>query len=145
MLQKAPNATFRRRPAQPVTAVLPLNVLLLDRMPLFLEALSLRVARDTDLRLVGVAGPAGASALLRDRLSVDVLVIDCTFEVLSLVVGGLTNTQIAHRLSISPRTVAKHVEHTLAKLGVAGRTEAAARATRQGLVLVRAPGALPTR
>lgn len=56
-------------------------------------------------------------------------------EVLTHVARGLTNLQIAHRLAISPKTVAKHVEHTLAKLGAASRTEAAVRATRVGLLL----------
>jgi DNA-binding CsgD family transcriptional regulator len=56
-------------------------------------------------------------------------------EVLTLVAAGWTNMQIAHRLSIAPGTVAKHVEHLLAKLGVAGRTEAAVHATRAGLLL----------
>ena len=61
-------------------------------------------------------------------------------EVLTLVAGGHTNVQIAHRLSIAPRTVAKHVEHLLAKLGAASRTEAAVRATRSGLLLHTAYG-----
>jgi DNA-binding CsgD family transcriptional regulator len=56
-------------------------------------------------------------------------------EVLTLVARGITNLQIARRLSISPKTVAKHVEHTLAKLGAGSRTEAAVRATRVGLLL----------
>jgi DNA-binding CsgD family transcriptional regulator len=66
-------------------------------------------------------------------------------EVLTLVAGGLTNLQIGRRLAISPKTVAKHVEHTLAKLGAAGRTEAAVRATRVGLVLLSTERPLPPR
>lgn len=57
-------------------------------------------------------------------------------EVLTLLADGLTNLQIGRRLGISPKTVAKHVEHTLGKLGAASRTEAAVRATRVGLVLL---------
>ncbi|MGW7250210.1 response regulator transcription factor [Streptomyces decoyicus] len=45
--------------------------------------------------------------------------------VLALLARGLTNQQIAHRLSISPRTVDKHLEHAYAKLRVGGRVEAA--------------------
>jgi DNA-binding CsgD family transcriptional regulator len=56
-------------------------------------------------------------------------------EVLTLLAGGHTNAQIGRRLSISPKTVAKHVEHTLGKMGAASRTEAAVRATRVGLLL----------
>lgn len=67
------------------------------------------------------------------------------FEVLTLIAGGHTNMQIANRLTISPKTVAKHVEHMLAKLGAAGRTEAAVRAVRLGLVLLSATHPLPPR
>ncbi len=48
------------------------------------------------------------------------------FEVARLIAQGLTNAQIAAELSVSPRTVSAHVEHILAKLGVARRTEVAA-------------------
>jgi DNA-binding CsgD family transcriptional regulator len=45
--------------------------------------------------------------------------------VVGLLAHGLTNEQIAHRLSISPRTVDKHLEHAYPKLRVGGRVEAA--------------------
>lgn len=54
-------------------------------------------------------------------------------EVLSLMIEGLNNTQIAERLVISPSTIKTHVSHILAKLGVASRTEAVALALRHGL------------
>jgi len=41
-------------------------------------------------------------------------------------VAGLTNAQIAAELVLSPKTVSAHVEHILAKLGVARRAEIAA-------------------
>ncbi|HEX3791505.1 MAG TPA: LuxR C-terminal-related transcriptional regulator [Pseudonocardiaceae bacterium] len=66
-------------------------------------------------------------------------------EVLTLIVGGFTNVQIAHRLLIAPKTVAKHIEHVLGKLGVRSRTEAAVRATRIGLVLLTPSQPLPPR
>jgi DNA-binding CsgD family transcriptional regulator/predicted RecB family endonuclease len=47
------------------------------------------------------------------------------YEVARLIAGGLTNAQIAAELSVSPRTVGAHVEHVLAKLGAARRTEIA--------------------
>jgi DNA-binding CsgD family transcriptional regulator len=46
-------------------------------------------------------------------------------EVLVLVAGGKTNLQIAERLSLSPRTVQKHLEHIYDKVGVRSRTAAA--------------------
>jgi DNA-binding CsgD family transcriptional regulator len=51
------------------------------------------------------------------------------FEVARLVADGLTNGQIAAELALSPKTVSAHVEHILAKLGVARRAEIAAWAT----------------
>lgn len=47
------------------------------------------------------------------------------YEVARLIAGGLTNGEIATQLSVSPRTVSAHVEHVLAKLGAARRTEIA--------------------
>jgi len=46
-------------------------------------------------------------------------------DVLVLVADGKTNLQIAHRLSLSSRTVQKHLEHVYDKLGVRTRTAAA--------------------
>ncbi len=55
-------------------------------------------------------------------------------DVLSLMIEGLNNTQIAGRLTVSPSTVKSHVSNILSKLGVASRTEAVALALRQKLV-----------
>ena len=51
-------------------------------------------------------------------------------DVLRLVAEGRTNRQIAEELFISPKTASVHVSNILAKLGVSGRTEAAALAHR---------------
>ena len=55
-------------------------------------------------------------------------------DVLRLLVAGRSNPQIAEALFISPRTATTHVSNILAKLGVESRTEAAARAIRDGLL-----------
>ena len=55
-------------------------------------------------------------------------------EVLALVAAGLSNKQIARRLDISPNTVKTHTRNLFAKLNVARRTEAVARARALGLV-----------
>jgi len=55
-------------------------------------------------------------------------------EVLHLVAAGKSNRQIAGELFISLRTVAYHVGNILNKTSSANRAEAAAYATRQGLV-----------
>ncbi len=54
-------------------------------------------------------------------------------EVLTLMIEGLNNTQIAGRLVVSPSTIKTHVSHILSKLGVASRSEAVALALRSGL------------
>ncbi|MBI1879978.1 MAG: protein kinase [Chloroflexi bacterium] len=55
-------------------------------------------------------------------------------EVLRLLVEGLSNKQMARRLSLSPRTVNFHLDNIYSKLGVRSRTEAAIYAVRQGLL-----------
>lgn len=44
-------------------------------------------------------------------------------EILDLLLGNLSNKEIASRLHISSRTVKFHVSHLLAKFGVRGRTD----------------------
>jgi DNA-binding NarL/FixJ family response regulator len=73
-------------------------------------------------------GPAARTAAY--RLTVREL------EVLQLVAAGRSNREIAGRLFISEKTVGVHISHVLAKLGVTSRTEAAALAHRDGLVVI---------
>ncbi|MGH9153574.1 MAG: helix-turn-helix domain-containing protein, partial [Acidimicrobiales bacterium] len=54
-------------------------------------------------------------------------------EVLEVLATGLTDREIAERLSISPHTVHRHVSNILAKLGLPSRSAAAAYAARRGL------------
>jgi NarL family two-component system response regulator LiaR len=55
-------------------------------------------------------------------------------DVLSLMVEGLSNMQIAGRLVVSPSTVKSHVSNILSKLSVASRTEAVTLALRNHIV-----------
>jgi LuxR family maltose regulon positive regulatory protein len=55
-------------------------------------------------------------------------------EVLALLAEGAANQGIADQLVVTLDTVKKHVTHVLAKLGVANRTEAVARARQIGLI-----------
>jgi ATP/maltotriose-dependent transcriptional regulator MalT len=56
-------------------------------------------------------------------------------EVLQLIALGQSNQQIAEELFLSVRTVERHINHIFAKAGVRSRTQAAAFALREGVVL----------
>jgi non-specific serine/threonine protein kinase len=66
------------------------------------------------------ATPSTNAVLHRRSLS------DRELEVAALAAAGLSNRAIADRLFLSPRTVEKHVEHVMDKLGVGSRAEIAA-------------------
>ncbi len=55
-------------------------------------------------------------------------------DVLALMIEGLSNTQIAGRLTVSPSTIKSHVSNILSKLGVASRTEAVTLALRNHII-----------
>jgi DNA-binding NarL/FixJ family response regulator len=55
-------------------------------------------------------------------------------EILELLAAGSTQAEIASALVISPKTVATHIQHLLAKLGVHSRAQAVGAAYRLGLV-----------
>jgi two-component system nitrate/nitrite response regulator NarL len=52
-------------------------------------------------------------------------------EILRLLACGMDHTEIAHDLVITPKTVEKHIEHILLKLGVHSRAQAIALALQQ--------------
>jgi DNA-binding NarL/FixJ family response regulator len=55
---------------------------------------------------------------------------DREWEILVCLTDGLRNSEVARRLSISPRTVDKHVQHILRKLGARSRLHAVVLAAR---------------
>ena len=75
------------------------------------------------------AGPGAAAAALEPFPGLT----EREREVLDLVARGLTNAEIARRLVVSDKTVRNHVSNVFAKLQVAGRAEAVARARDAGL------------
>ena len=82
-------------------------------------------------------GPAVSRQLARafrapGRAALDTLTAR-EHEVLLLLAAGLSNRELAHRLSISERTARTHVSSILDKLGLRSRTQAALYAIQQGL------------
>jgi DNA-binding CsgD family transcriptional regulator len=84
----------------------------------------LNLQEQTDTAAAAEAPPSPAASLGLTRREA---------EVLALVAAGRTNRQIGQALFITPKTASLHVSRILAKLGVAGRGEAAAVAHRLGL------------
>lgn len=78
--------------------------------------------------------PKAAAALLAERgtRTPEVELTPREREVLSLVVAGLANKQIARRLGISEKTVKGHLTNLFQRIGVADRTQAALWAERTG-------------
>jgi DNA-binding NarL/FixJ family response regulator len=54
-------------------------------------------------------------------------------EVLALIAEGLTNSEIAERLFVSPTTIKSHINHLFAKAGLRDRTQAVNYAYRMGI------------
>jgi DNA-binding NarL/FixJ family response regulator len=55
-------------------------------------------------------------------------------EILRLLVDGLSNVEMADKLTISPETIKTHMKRIMEKLQVDGRTQAAVKAMREGLI-----------
>ena len=78
-------------------------------------------------RLPVAVGPGDDEALSRGLSAREV-------EVLALLATGVTNHEIADRLIISDKTVARHVSNIFSKLGVSSRAAATAYAFKHGIV-----------
>jgi DNA-binding NarL/FixJ family response regulator len=121
----APGPPERRRDRQAAAETLAeLNGIAdaLGAVPLLTEADTL--ARRLGIRSAAAVPPAAGTEILTARER----------EVLRLVAEGHSNSRIAARLYISPKTASVHVSRIIAKLEVANRVEAAAVAHRMGLL-----------
>jgi NarL family two-component system response regulator LiaR len=81
--------------------------------------------------------PEAAQALIQTASQEPAVGHDLTpreHEVLALMVEGLSNPEIAKRLTVSRSTARAHVSNVLSKLGVSNRAEAITLALRQKLV-----------
>jgi DNA-binding NarL/FixJ family response regulator len=70
---------------------------------------------------------------------------DREHEVLDLLAGGLSNSDITRRLVLSPKTIRNHVSNIFAKLQVADRAQAIVRAREAGLGVSRHESPAPSR
>lgn len=92
-------------------------------------AVAARVRKD--LREEGVPTPRGKGRATRGHAAG---LTARQAEVLQLLAEGLTNTEIADRLFVSPRTIEHHVSAILAKLDSSTRDEAVQRARDEALI-----------
>jgi DNA-binding NarL/FixJ family response regulator len=60
------------------------------------------------------------------------LLTDREIEVLKLAATGMSNKEIAEKLSVTVRTVKAHISNVFDKMNVASRTEAILKAVREG-------------
>jgi DNA-binding NarL/FixJ family response regulator len=93
------------------------------------EPLTKRVA--ARMRELGLRVPSGPRETARTNAAG---LTARQLEVLELLVGGLTNAEIAERLVVSPRTAEHHVAAVLTKLRATSRRDAVRRASELGLL-----------
>jgi DNA-binding CsgD family transcriptional regulator len=96
-----------------------------------LQITVLAAPADTPAKLIGMAlvsPPSDLRGLTPREL-----------QILGLLIDGQSNAEIAHTLTVAPRTVAAHVEHILYKLDAPTRTLAAVRAERAALYVPLVP------
>ncbi len=95
------------------------------------DAVAAKLRRD--LRAEGVSVPRGKGRATRGHAAG---LTARQAEVLQLLSHGMSNTEIADRLFVSPRTVENHVSAILAKLDSPTRDEAVAVARKSGLISI---------
>ena len=79
--------------------------------------------------------PGDIAAILSESIGQEELT-PTESNVLRMIVGGMSNKEIAYGLDVSENTVKSHVSNIFDKLGVSDRTSAATTAIKRGLVRV---------
>jgi DNA-binding NarL/FixJ family response regulator len=79
--------------------------------------------------------PADIAQILSENLGQEELT-PTESNVLRMIVGGMSNKEIAFALDVTENTVKSHVQNIFGKIGVSDRTTAATTAIRRGLVRV---------
>jgi DNA-binding NarL/FixJ family response regulator len=79
--------------------------------------------------------PADIAQILSENLGQEELT-PTESTVLRMIVGGMSNKEIAFALDVSENTVKSHIQNIFGKIGVSDRTSAATTAIKRGLVRV---------
>ncbi len=79
--------------------------------------------------------PADVARVLSENLGQEELT-PAESNVLRMIVGGMSNKEIAFALDVTENTIKSHVQNIFGKIGVSDRTSAATTAIRRGLVRV---------
>jgi DNA-binding NarL/FixJ family response regulator len=79
--------------------------------------------------------PSEIAAVLSENIGQEELT-NSEQRILQMIVGGMSNKEIAYALDISENTVKTHIKNIFDKIGVSDRTSAATQAIRRGLVRV---------
>ncbi|MDM7921931.1 MAG: response regulator transcription factor [Pyrinomonadaceae bacterium] len=79
--------------------------------------------------------PADIARILSENLGQEELT-PTESTVLRMIVGGMSNKEIAFALDVSENTVKSHIQNIFGKIGVSDRTSAATTAIKRGLVRV---------
>lgn len=79
--------------------------------------------------------PADIAQILTENINQEELT-PAEANILRMIVGGMSNKEIAFALDISENTVKSHIQNIFGKIGVSDRTSAATTAIRRGLVRV---------
>ena len=85
--------------------------------------------------LIVTAVPSAVAAVLSENIGQEELTRS-EQRILQMLVGGMSNKEIAFALDVSENTVKTHVKNIFDKIGVSDRTSAATQAIRRGLVRV---------
>ena len=99
------------------------------------------VSPDELIKAVRVVGagrkyiPSDIAAVLSENIGQEELT-NSEQKILQMIVGGMSNKEIAFALDISENTVKTHIKNIFDKIGVSDRTSAATLAIRRGLVRV---------
>jgi DNA-binding NarL/FixJ family response regulator len=79
--------------------------------------------------------PADIAAILSEHIGKEELT-PAEANVLRMIVGGMSNKEIAFALDVTENTVKTHVQNIFGKIGVSDRTSAATTAIKRGLVRI---------